>query len=220
MAEYEVARRLNQSTNEWETVVVDETGGGSLPVGGSTGEVLTKLSNADGDADWEAGGGSQTVYVQDADPGAVGEGKVWVGTSGDPPLIYLRDSDNAAWYQVVQSGGSTGEVLSKAADTDYAFAWVSAGGAATLGDVLNSGNDAGGQNIDNGGDFTMGGATITGPLAHSGSTAGFFGANPVSVPNIAPIADPASASAEDVANAYNALLDVLGATSLGLLDAS
>lgn len=32
--------------------------GGSLPVGGSTGEVLTKASDADGDADWEAGGGS------------------------------------------------------------------------------------------------------------------------------------------------------------------
>jgi hypothetical protein len=31
--------------------------GGLLPVGGTTGQVLTKASNADGDADWETGGG-------------------------------------------------------------------------------------------------------------------------------------------------------------------
>jgi hypothetical protein len=43
----------------WETHVVDESGGGgSLPPGGTTGEVLTKVSDADGDADWEAGGGT------------------------------------------------------------------------------------------------------------------------------------------------------------------
>lgn len=44
--------------------IADAAGGGSLPSGGTTGQVLTKASNADGDADWEdSSGGSQ--------PGAV-----------------------------------------------------------------------------------------------------------------------------------------------------
>jgi hypothetical protein len=33
-------------------------GGGSLPAGGTTGQVLTKASDVDGDADWEAVGGA------------------------------------------------------------------------------------------------------------------------------------------------------------------
>ncbi len=41
-------------------------GGGSLPSGGSTGEVLTKESNADGDVGWEASGGSQSVKAVDS----------------------------------------------------------------------------------------------------------------------------------------------------------
>jgi hypothetical protein len=39
-------------------------GGGSLPVGGTTGQVLTKASAADGDADWQtptAGGAYNPV---------------------------------------------------------------------------------------------------------------------------------------------------------------
>lgn len=52
-----IERRLVNGV--WTTVDVDETSGGGLPSGGSTGEVLTKESNADGDVGWEAGGGSQ-----------------------------------------------------------------------------------------------------------------------------------------------------------------
>lgn len=43
------------------TITASGSGGGSLPAGGSTGQVLTKLSGADDDADWRtpsAGGGS------------------------------------------------------------------------------------------------------------------------------------------------------------------
>ncbi len=48
-----------------EAVRVSEGGGGGggLPSGGSTGEVLTKESNADGDVGWEAGGGSQPLRM-------------------------------------------------------------------------------------------------------------------------------------------------------------
>jgi hypothetical protein len=38
----------------WQNATFDESGGGGLPAGGTTGEVLTKASDADGDADWEA----------------------------------------------------------------------------------------------------------------------------------------------------------------------
>lgn len=41
------------SAKSSETVAAQSSGGGSLPTGGTTGQVLTKLSNADGDAAWE-----------------------------------------------------------------------------------------------------------------------------------------------------------------------
>ncbi len=56
----ERSRRLINGV--WQYVTAPDGGGsGGLPSGGSTGEVLTKLSNADGDAGWGAGGGSQSV---------------------------------------------------------------------------------------------------------------------------------------------------------------
>ncbi len=64
MPTLERSRRLIDGV--WRWVTADESGGGgSLPSGGSTGEVLTKESNADGDVGWEAGGGSQTVKIVD-----------------------------------------------------------------------------------------------------------------------------------------------------------
>jgi hypothetical protein len=48
----------------WQWVTASESPGGGLPAGGSTGEVLTKESNADGDAGWEPGGGSPFVTVK------------------------------------------------------------------------------------------------------------------------------------------------------------
>lgn len=54
------------------TITSLASGGGSLPAGGSTGEVLTKQSNADGDADWEpSAGGSSDPYNLLSDPGAL-----------------------------------------------------------------------------------------------------------------------------------------------------
>jgi hypothetical protein len=49
-------------TIEWQT----PAGGGSLPTGGTTGQVLTKQSSTDGDADWETpAGAAATTYLQD-----------------------------------------------------------------------------------------------------------------------------------------------------------
>ena len=55
------------TASEWQVISVtaaptylDPSGAGGLPAGGTTGQVLTKFSDADGAADWEAGGGSQT----------------------------------------------------------------------------------------------------------------------------------------------------------------
>jgi hypothetical protein len=56
----EIGRRLLNGI--WRTGPLDESAGASLPAGGATGEVLTKASNADGDADWEASGGAQPVH--------------------------------------------------------------------------------------------------------------------------------------------------------------
>ncbi len=50
----EIVREL--INGKWVTAVANQSGG-ALPAGGTTGQVLTKLSNADGDADWEAAGG-------------------------------------------------------------------------------------------------------------------------------------------------------------------
>lgn len=58
MAIPERSRRL--IGNVWQYVTASENGGGgSLPPGGSTGEVLAKQSNADGDVGWDPSGGSQ-----------------------------------------------------------------------------------------------------------------------------------------------------------------
>ena len=65
-----------------------EASAAGLPAGGTTGEVLTKASNADGDADWEAGGGgtqpvgcvlgaSNPVDVVAANPGYFVWDTIW-----------------------------------------------------------------------------------------------------------------------------------------------
>lgn len=48
-------------------VVTEIEGGGGLPVGGTIGQVLTKQSSTDGDADWEtpASGGGWTAKIND-----------------------------------------------------------------------------------------------------------------------------------------------------------
>jgi hypothetical protein len=66
-------------------------GGGGLPPGGATGEVLTKLSAADGDADWQPAG-SGTVTSVSAGAGMdfttiTGAGAVVLGTPSAPLTV-------------------------------------------------------------------------------------------------------------------------------------
>lgn len=107
----------------WQNVTFDESpSGGGLPAGGSTGEVLTKESNADGDAGWEPAGGSSAVLSASAAltnaqikalPGtdiqliaAPGSGKMII------PLVAYLIADFAVAY-----GGID-------ADTEYPAVWV------------------------------------------------------------------------------------------------
>jgi hypothetical protein len=48
-----------------------------------------------------SGGGATNVYVQDADPGAVGEGKLWLKTDVNPTEFYVRNAANNAWGLVL-----------------------------------------------------------------------------------------------------------------------
>jgi hypothetical protein len=47
-------------------------------------------------------GGATTVYVQAADPGAVGAGLLWVDTTGDPVIVSMRDAGNAGWVELLE----------------------------------------------------------------------------------------------------------------------
>ncbi len=40
------------------------------------------------------------VYTQSHDPGDVGEGRLWVDTSTDPPTVKVRNSDNDGWVDL------------------------------------------------------------------------------------------------------------------------
>ncbi len=90
-------------------------GSGSLPVGGTTGEVLTKASDADGDVEWSAGGGSQPALYAvaalvrgsniDVSTGTLdpleNEGTIDGLTLGDGDRILLasqdEDEENGIW---------------------------------------------------------------------------------------------------------------------------
>jgi hypothetical protein len=195
MAE-EIVREL--VNGEWVTRASSSSGGGVPdPSGEPDGDVLTVASGA---AVWSPSGGSQppTPFVQNADPGAVGAGALWVDTSGDPPFLYLRNTADDAWIEqgatpnlgaVLGIGNdANGNDISGVANLDFD------GNGGTLN--LDSGTlDMGGGNIaTNGGDVTttggdvatgVGGSVLTesvvsraGPLNLAGAadTLGFFGA--------------------------------------------
>lgn len=42
----------------------------------------------------------RSVYVQATDPGAVGAGQLWSDTSGNPPVLKIRNTANGAWLTV------------------------------------------------------------------------------------------------------------------------
>lgn len=121
------ATEVSDSTLVWARGVLEAAGwlppsGGSLPPGGTTGEVLTKLSNTSGDADWEPGGGSSavvwkgpyTVTAADIDPDT---GYAVVATPPTPPvilvdaLVYVTDTFDDGTSLRLAVGDPNGAVL-------------------------------------------------------------------------------------------------------------
>lgn len=96
----------NEEMNTWAPGEITAASGG-LPAGGTTGEVLTKVSDADGDADWEPGGGSQ--------PGAARVLGPFPFAFDDPGLVNgitfytpaVNDILLDVWVQVIQSFDGT-----------------------------------------------------------------------------------------------------------------
>nr|DAP59117.1 MAG TPA: hypothetical protein [Caudoviricetes sp.] len=93
-----------------------ETPGVALPTGGTAEQILTKNSNADGDASWK-----------DA-PIALPDG----GTSGQVLTKNSSTDGDASWKtpetpsNPLPTGGSAGQVLAKKTDTNYDTEWIDA----------------------------------------------------------------------------------------------
>lgn len=99
-------------------------GGGGLPVGGTTGQHLSKVSNTDGDAEWT------DVPQELPDGGTIGQTLVKSSsTDGD---VEWSDAPND-----LPVGGGTGQVLAKVDNTDYNVAWVNQpGGGSSMPDFI------------------------------------------------------------------------------------
>jgi hypothetical protein len=109
----------------------DSGGGAGLPPGGTDGQVLTKVSSADGDADWEnptglpgpqgpAGpAGPQGPAGAKGDPGAQGP----AGPTGPTGPTGAAGAPGAPG-QGVPAGGTANQVLAKIDGTDYNTHWV------------------------------------------------------------------------------------------------
>lgn len=110
-------KTLQTVTNDDGNLVVrwaDAESGSGLPSGGSTGQILTKASDDDGDAVW-----------QDPDSGLPSGGVV-----GQVLQKISNDNYDADWMTVdaathsVPSGGSKWQTLVKASDIDYSTKWI------------------------------------------------------------------------------------------------
>jgi hypothetical protein len=123
-------------------------------------------------------GGASNVYVQDADPGAVGAGKLWVDTTtpGPPWHVQVRDAGDAAWNDMLeQYVSSLGISLTADADGTSSGASVNlaeAAGAAG-GAVEFRGGNAGDDST--GGDAGFRGGTVG--VNGTGGKAYLYGGN-------------------------------------------
>lgn len=77
-------------------------GGSSLPTGGTTGQVLTKQSSADGDADWETPSG--------------GSGIPSGGTTGQVLTKHSAIDGDVEW--TTPPSGSSGHIIQNSSGTD------------------------------------------------------------------------------------------------------
>jgi hypothetical protein len=85
--------------------------GHDMPVGGTTGQVLTKKSGTDYDTQW--GTGVDEIKVQATDPGATSGLDMWYDTTSTP----------AQGLGLVPTGGLAQQVLVKNSGADYDTKW-------------------------------------------------------------------------------------------------
>lgn len=80
-------------------VRVKVMGGGTLPAGGTTGQVLTKKSDADGDAEWKDAGGGVFIDVEELPASDIDKDKFY-RTSEDVYVYQQKvlDLSTTVWY--------------------------------------------------------------------------------------------------------------------------
>lgn len=87
-----------------------------VPAGGTTGQVLSKLSGADFHADWETVAGTGTV----THTGTLSSGLPVLGNGGADIVVGVAG-------QLVPPGGAAGQVLAKTTDSDFDADWQTLG---------------------------------------------------------------------------------------------
>lgn len=142
---------------------ISQMTGAMLPAGGNTNQVLAKKSNSDYDVEWKTGGGGVSdvkVNTTSVVSGGVATiplatastaGAVTVATTitstGTTPVrssaIYtaLANKADSSSVHSIPSGGTTGQVLKKTSNSDYAASWANeSGGGGAVDDVQINGN--------------------------------------------------------------------------------
>jgi hypothetical protein len=103
-----------------------------VPTGGTDGQVLTKTSSADYATAWENIPEGTTVISSATAPEDTGA--IWYDTENGNAYIYY----DGFWTSItglpsIPVGGTTGQVLAKASNTDYATQWIAPPGSALVG---------------------------------------------------------------------------------------
>lgn len=145
----------NAAADKWEPADVSAANG--LPVGGTTGQVLTKVSGTDYDANWQtpSGGGG----------GGTGYDRRWNVGSAETSIDEFNDSSlAAAWTRVDGTGAASGN-LTWSEDADVLSAGnVGGDSTATLHGLVQPLSGAGGSMANGDGFITC--CTVQGAIAN------------------------------------------------------
>lgn len=95
----------------------------SVPVGGTTGQVLAKASNADGDVEWSDGGGTGFPYVVAIGGSVVDIGGYRIHTFDSNGALTITNAPSGATVEYLIVGGGSG------GSGGQAGSWYGAGGA-------------------------------------------------------------------------------------------
>jgi hypothetical protein len=155
-----------------------------VPTGGTDGQVLTKTSSADYATAWEDIPEGTTVVYSATAP--VDTSAIWYSTENGNAYVYY----DGFWTSItglpsIPVGGTTGQVLAKASNTDYATQWVTGSGlelikTQQIGTAVNSivVSDAFSATYDNYRVIISGGTasgTISLSIQIGAATAGYYG---------------------------------------------